>query len=194
MTAFPPASRAFSPIFLCSSPESFEKILCLASLDARGVRILSIHYIQNTWSRTCTCTCICKYYIRRRNTYTCMYMYMYMYRKIHVHACVWWVYMYMCTCMYYIHVRTQIYRVTLKTWKSSMIGRPLNNFDTLICVYIVPDTLGHHWPPVLLQIHEWPEPHNQQEPLNLHIHKYIHLHMCRYEQCKLIAICDRIIT
>ena len=43
MTAFPPASRAFSPIFLCSSPDILEKILCLASLDALGVRILSIH-------------------------------------------------------------------------------------------------------------------------------------------------------
>ena len=67
-------------------------------------------------------------------------MYMHVYDSIDRYTCT-------CvhsTCMYYIHVRTQIYRVTLKTWQSSMIGRPLNNFDTLICVYIVPDTPDHH--------------------------------------------------
>ena len=44
MTAFPPSSRALSPILRCTAPHSFMNRVCRASLDALGVRILSIHW------------------------------------------------------------------------------------------------------------------------------------------------------
>ena len=43
MTAFAPISRAFSPTLRLTSPDSLKNSVCLASLVALGVLILSSH-------------------------------------------------------------------------------------------------------------------------------------------------------
>lgn len=56
--ALPPATVVFVPNFLCSSADNLKNNLCLASFDARGVRILSIHCKHTHQNNCSTCATI----------------------------------------------------------------------------------------------------------------------------------------
>ncbi len=55
-TALPPSSSALRPILRCTAPESFMNRVWRASLEALGVRILSIHWYSGSSLTTSSST------------------------------------------------------------------------------------------------------------------------------------------